>query len=107
MISHPFGMADVQAPAHAVTQNITVTNQGMTIFRPAIATANVAVNVTADAALEAGAQLLVVFKTTATETLTFGNGIDGILITGVAGKTKTKLFAYDGTIFIATNEQID
>lgn len=105
-ISFPFGPADHQQPAHDTTQALTC-NSTLTIFEPAIATANVTVNVTAGEQLIKGSRLLVVFKTTATETLTFGTGIDGILITGVAGKTKTKEFVYTGSIFVAVGEQID
>jgi hypothetical protein len=108
MIRYPFGAADVQTPVHAATQNVTITD-GFTVLAPAIATANVTLNITADDELEAGALLLVKFKTTATETLTFGAGIDSAVITGVAGKTQCQLFVYDGTTFVAAGakQQID
>jgi len=99
-VKWPNGPADHQAPAHATTQEVTITNS-LTIFEPAIATANVTMNVTVDSEVKKGALLLVKFKTTGTETLTFGTGIEGVLITGSAGKTRTKLFMYTGTNFDA------
>lgn len=105
-IKFPFGLADVQTPAYAATQAITITD-ALTILRPAIATGATTLNITTDANVPTGALLFVVWLATATEVLTFGTAIDGIVITGVAGKTKTKLFVYDGAVWIAVGEQID
>jgi len=53
-----------------------------------------------------GAVLLVKSKTAATETLTYGTGITAPVITGVAGKTMTQAFIFDGTAFLATGAHV-
>jgi hypothetical protein len=104
----PFGAADVQTPAFAATIAVDIKDR-MTILAPAILTGNTTLNLTVDPELTAGALLLVKVKTTATETTTFGTGIDSAVVTGAAGKTWTQLFVYDGALFVpaGTKQQID
>ena len=66
-------------------------------------------NLTIDTGVNIGAQLLVVWLTTGTEILTFGTGITAPTITGVAGKTHTQHFIFDGSAFlpVGTDVQID
>jgi hypothetical protein len=45
-------------------------------------------------------------KTTATETFTFGTGIDAPTVTGVAGKTWCQSFWFDGTVFLPSGAKI-
>ncbi len=103
---YPFGNADHQQPAYAATITVDIVNS-KTIIEPAILTGNLTLNVNAHSEQQVGDEVIVKVKTTATETTTFGSGINGVALVGVAGKTKTKLFVYDGSNFISTNEQID
>lgn len=56
-----------------------------------------------------GAPLILKSKTVAEQTLTFGTGITATVITGVAGKTMTQTFTFDGTVFlpVCAHSQID
>jgi len=103
---YPFGKADHVTPAYAAAITVAISNS-KTIIEPAILTGNLTLNVTPDPEQLEGDELTVKIKTTGTEVTTFGTGIDGIAITGTAGKTKTKTFVFDGTNFIAHSEQID
>ena len=98
-IRHPFGAADAQSPAHATTQAVTITDQ-FTVLNPGEATGNVTLNLTLSSELIAGALLLVKLKTNGSETFTFGTGITAPVVTGVAGKTWSQLFVYDGSGFV-------
>jgi hypothetical protein len=104
-VNYPFGDCDYKNPAHAAAQAVTITEQ-MTILEPAIATANVTLNLTIDAQVKRGAMLIVKFKTTATETLTFGTGCDSAVITGVAGKTQVQALVFDGTLFVGITAKV-
>lgn len=103
---YPFGKADHVTPAYAAAITVAIANS-KTIIEPAILTGALTLNITPDAEQLEGDEIIVKIKATGTEVTTFGTGIDGIAITGVAGKTKTKTFVFDGTNFIAQNEQID
>jgi len=73
------------------------------------ATGNRTLNLTLSSELEKGARLFVKSKTNGTETTIFGTGITSATITGVAGKTKTQSFTYDGSAFLpdGASVQID
>jgi hypothetical protein len=100
-IKYPFGAADKpSALAYAATQAITITNQ-MTILVFAILTGDTTLDLTIDSQVEKGARLLLeVPATNNADDLTLGTGIDAPAIVGVAGKTKTQEFVYDGTKFV-------
>ena len=109
-IRYPFGNAPELALTATGAQTLTI-NNGMTFVDGVTveATGNRTLNLTIDADLQAGARLLVLSKTNGTETTIFGTGITSATITGVAGKTKTQEFIYNGTAFYpaGTAVQID
>lgn len=99
-INWPHGEADKQTLAYAAVQAVTITNM-MTILVFAILTGDTTLNLTIDSQVREGARLLVkVPATNNADDLTLGNGIDAPAIVGVAGKTKTQEFVYDGTLFV-------
>jgi hypothetical protein len=107
---YPAGAHSTQLLTATGTQALTIANSftiidGKTTQR----TGNLTLDLTLDAELRAGARILLKIKSAATETFTFGTGIDAPVITGVAGKTITQLFIYDGTIFYpaGTAVQVD
>jgi hypothetical protein len=115
-IRFPFGPATVVDPATATgAVAVTIENGGLTVVDLATteASGNRTLNLTLpsplDGNLPIGAELLLKVKSAATQTLTMGTGIDGATITGVAGKTFTQLFKFDGTVFVpaGTANQID
>ena len=109
-VKYPFGSATVETLTATGTQAITITNQ-LTIIDGATteATGNRTINLTIDDEVDAGAMILVTDKTNATETLIFGTSMTAPTITGVAGKTHTQSFMYDGSNFVAMggDQQID
>lgn len=107
-INWPFGPAVHEKPAYAPTIALTIKNQ-RTIIEPAILTGNLVLDLTIDSQVQKGAIVDLIIKTTATETITLGTGIDGPPMVGVAGKTRTQSFFYDGTSFkpCGTSVQID
>ena len=92
-IKWPFGEGDSKeltatgAQAITIDDNLTVID-GVTVE----ATGNRTLNLTIDSELKAGARLFLKSKTNGTETT--------ISITGVAGKTKTQGFTFDGSVFL-------
>jgi len=99
-INWPQGEADVQNLAYAATQEITITNM-FTLLLFAILTGDTTLNLTIDSQVRKGALILVkVPATNNADDLALGNGIDAPAIVGVAGKTKTQLFVYDGSVFV-------
>lgn len=110
VIKWPFGAAETIALTATGAQALTVTNN-MTIVNgvTTAATGNRTLNLTIAATVTAGARMFVKSKTAATETTIFGTGMSGATITGVAGKTKTVEFIYDGNNFVmaGTAIQID
>lgn len=109
-IKYPFGLADEQALTATGAQALTI-DDNMTIIDGVTveATANRTLNLTIDSEVKKGARLLVKSKTNGTETTVMGTGIDGPNIVGVAGKTKTQGFTFDGTVFLpdGASVQID
>ena len=109
-IKYPFGLADTKTLSATGAQAITI-DDNLTIIDGVTteATGNRTINLTIDAELKAGARILLKSKTNSTETTIFGTGISSVTITGVAGKTKTQGFTYDGSNFLpeGTSVQID
>ena len=109
-IKYPFGLADSKTLSATGAQAITI-DDNLTIIDGVTteATGNRTINLTIDAELKAGARILLKSKTNSTETTIFGTGISSVTITGVAGKTKTQGFTYDGSNFLpeGTSVQID
>ena len=109
-IRHPFGLADSKELTATGVQALSI-NDDFTIIDGVTveATGNRTLNLTVDSEIKSGARLLLKSKTNGTETTIFGTGITSVTITGVAGKTKTQGFTYDGTAFLpdGTSVQID
>jgi hypothetical protein len=99
-IKYPFGSADEATLTATGDQAVAIANT-MTIIDGATAqaTGNRTIDLTIDSETPAGAQILVKTKSAATETLTFGDGFTAPVHTGVAGKTFSQAFIYDGTTF--------
>ena len=109
-IKHPFGAATTFTATATGAQAVSAVNSkivfdGVTTS----ATGNRTINVTADTELEIGSEMIVQVKTDGTETTTFGTGITAPVITGVAGKTFSQNFTYNGTVYTPDGEadQID
>jgi hypothetical protein len=98
-INWPQGLADEQSLSFATTIAATITNM-LTILTLAQLTADATLDLTIDSQVREGAIVhLVVPALTNGFDLTLGAGIDGPAIVGVATKTKTQSFFYDGTSF--------
>lgn len=101
MINYPYGEISSSELTATGVQAITIDNSATIIDgTTVIATGNRTLNLTLDSELRIGAKLFVKSKTTATETTIFGTGITAPTITGVAGKTNTQSFTFDGTAFL-------
>lgn len=109
-IKYPFGLANKETLSATGSQVIKI-NNNMTVINGVTteATGNRTLNLTIDSDIGAGAKILLKSKTNGTETTIFGTGISAPTITGVAGKTKTQSFTYDGSNFLpdGTVVQID
>lgn len=101
----PFGAPDHHTPDYAANVTVAVADR-LTIVEPAILTGNMQIDLDIDPEVPKGALLLVKIKTTTTEQTTFGAGIEAPVLAGVAGKTKTQLFVYDGTNFVAAGASV-
>lgn len=108
VISYPFGPVDSQSVDSAADLTIEVLNQ-KTIVSVSEMAQNTTLNLSINPDLNAGAELIVTAKSDATaRTITFGNGITGVPVVGVIGKTKVITLVYDGVTFIHTStNQID
>jgi len=109
-IRYPFGLADSKELSATGTQALTI-DDGFTVIDGVTieATGNRTLDLTIDSQVVAGARILLKSKTNGTEDTIFGIGISAPTITGVAGKTKTQAFTYDGATFLpdGANVQID
>ncbi|MBS4057762.1 MAG: hypothetical protein KGZ82_10640 [Bacteroidales bacterium] len=107
-IRFPFDDAQTIALTATGAQALTIVDTVTIIDGVTVpATGNRTLNLTIDSEVPVGARMFVKSKTDGTETTAFGPGMTGATITGVAGKTKTKSFTYDGSKFVAEGEQID
>ena len=105
-INAPFGSAGTIAIEATGTTAATIENQITYVETLTTLTGNATLNLTLGSELAAGALLHLKVKTTATETFTFGTGIDGPTVTGVSGKTWCQSFWYDGTTFLPCGAKI-
>lgn len=108
-INNPFGAAGTLTIAATGTTSATITNNETVVTSLTTLTGNATLDLTISSEVKPGASLHIKVKTTATETFTFGTGIDAPTVTGVAGKTWCQSFWYDGTVFLpsGTRVQID
>jgi hypothetical protein len=107
-INFPYGPADITTvviPAAATGGTATIVNQ-LTIITTATITSNLALALTAGSELKAGAVIHLVATTNATETITFSVDIVAPVITGVAGKTVSQSFMYNGSKFYPMGAKI-
>jgi len=106
VINYPFGAADALVIAATGTTAATISSQLTAVVALPTLTGNATLDLTLSSELKAGAILNLKVKTTATETFTFGTGIDAPVVTGVAGKTWCQSFWFDGTIFLPMGAKI-
>ena len=102
-VSYPFGNADVQTPVYAAAIIATITDR-FTIINPATLTGALALSLSINEGIKAGARILVIALSDGTaRTITFGAGFTSPTLAGVISKTKTMEFVYDGTSFKPTS----
>lgn len=105
-IQFPWGLATSKTLAFAATQNIVIDN-ALTILTFAVLTGAVTLNISdIEVGMPIGSRLIIKVPATATETVTFGTSITAPALVGVAGKTKTQSFIYDGVEFIAEGASV-
>lgn len=104
-IKSPFGAVGTLTIAATGTTAATITNS-ITVSNLPTLTGNATLDLTLDSELKAGAELHITVKTTATETFTFGTGIEAPVVTGVGGKTWSQSFFYNGTAFYPMGAKI-
>ncbi len=105
-INSPFGAAATLTIAATGTTAATISNDVTYVETLPTLTGNATLDLTLSSELNAGAMIHLKVKTTATETFTFGTGIDAPTVTGGAGKTWCQSFWYDGTIFLPCGAKI-
>ena len=110
-VQFPYNDAEVLALTATGAQSLEISGSltlidGVTVEA---LTGSRTINLTIDAQTRIGARIVVLSKTNGTETTVFGTGMVGVTITGVAGKTNTNEFIYDGTTFkqVGAKQQID
>jgi hypothetical protein len=106
-IKYPFGKASVVSLTATGSQAISISNS-MTVIDGATiqGTGNRTLVLTVDPQLPIGAYILVTAKTDSIRTTTFSTGFLAPVITGVATKTKSQGFLYDGTYFRPTGTAV-
>lgn len=107
IVKWPFGKADVVSLTATGNQAVDIYNN-LTIVDGAsvIATGARTLNLAISKDVEPGARLVVKTRTTATESLTPGEGMAGKATVGVNGKTKVAEYVYDGEKFIQTADAV-
>lgn len=102
-IKSPFGAPDSFTLAATGTTALTIVNKVTMIDGVTTQiTGNVTINLTLDSRLEVGSVIYLKTATAATQTVTFGTGFTCPTLTGVAGKTFSSAFVYDGSKFLPT-----
>jgi hypothetical protein len=101
----PFGAADVQSLDAAATIAAEVWNT-KTILDIAQLSAGATLNLDVDAEVKPGDELVVMWSTAGTQTLTFGTGFTAPSINGVAGKNFMQKFEYEGAQFVPVAEAV-
>lgn len=105
-VKWPFTAATGYTIANNGTSALTFTNTMNYPSSVQTLTANATISVTAGTGLKAGSVLLVTVKTTSTETTTFAGSIVAPVVTGVAGKTWSQSFIYNGSNFYPCGAKI-
>jgi len=105
VIDYPFGTANEEAiPASGGTFTFVI-DSICTFIETETLTNNCTLNVTFNPHIEDGALLHIQCTTDATETFTFGTGIDAPTVTGIAGKTWAQTFVLSEGIFYPVAEK--
>lgn len=102
----PTGASTPITIAVSGTTAATVVNNMNHVASIPTLTANINFSVTAASQLKAGAIILLTVKTTSTETTTFSGSIVAPVVTGVAGKTWSQAYLYNGTNFYPMGAKI-
>lgn len=103
----PSGNATNLTVAASGTTALEISNRMNYVGTVTTLTANATLSITAATGLKAGSQILLVVKTTSLETVTFtGAGIAAPTFTGVAGKTFSQGFIYNGSKFYPTGTKV-
>lgn len=104
-IKAPFGaFQDITIAATGATA-VTVTKSAYNSVRPTL-TGNATLTVTAADTVVVGDVLNLLIATTATETFTFAGDIVAPVVTGVAGKTWSQSFVFNGDKFYPAGAKI-
>lgn len=99
-VAFPFGSLETVALSATGAQAITVGGSGLLIDGVStVATGNRTLNLTIGSNVTPGTVIFLKTKTTGTETTVFGTGFTAPTTTGVAGKTFTCMYLYDGSVF--------
>ena len=109
-LNFPYGAADEHALTATGAQALTINNAFTVIDGVTVpATGNRTLNLTINDEVKKGALLFVKSKTNGIQTTILGTNITSATITGVAGKTKTQGFVFDGSVFLPMGaaQQID
>lgn len=105
-INYPFGAAQSFTCATSGTVAVTINNQLAYMSAVPTLTAATTLSLTAGSGLKAGAMVLVAVKTTSTEVTTLGGSVVAPAVTGVAGKTWSQAYLYNGTYFYPCGAKI-
>ncbi|RKE02312.1 hypothetical protein [Marinifilum flexuosum] len=101
IVRYPFGEASQLSLSASGAQDLEIVNSVTVVDGATVeATADRTINLTIDENAKVGDRILFKVKTNATEKTIFGSGITGVTIDGVAGKTKTIEFVFDGAGFV-------
>ena len=100
-VKWPVGDADEQALSATGAQALTIDDDmtiidGVTIEGSGVRT----IDLTITTGVKKGAMLLIKTKTAGTQNTVFGTGITAPTFAGVAGKTFTQGFKFDGSVFL-------
>lgn len=107
IIKWPTGPATVTALTATGVQAITIENSSTILDGVAIqATGDRTINLTVDSEIQPGAKLQLRTKSNATEDNIFGTGITAVTFAGVAGKTFSISFTYDGSTFTPDGKEV-
>lgn len=99
----PFGAADNKTPD--LSEPVVIENR-LTILDLDQLSANATLDLDISPEVPAGSFLVVIVPAAGTQTLTFGDGVEAPVITGVAGKTKVQQFIFTGVSFVATGTEV-
>lgn len=105
----PFAKATALTISASGTTAITISNSMNYVATAPTLTADATVSLTASSSLKPGAIVFVAIKTTSTEVTTFAGSIQSPTVAGVAGKTWSQGFLYNGSKFwpLGTKQQVD